>query len=83
MYNVMIRINTAVCYMKVLRVNPKNSHHKEHTFSCFFNSVSIFEDECLTELIVIISTMYQVTFMLYTFKLIRACVSYVSIKLKH
>lgn len=56
MYNVMIIINTAVCYMKVLRVNPKNSHHKEHIFSCFFNSVSIFEDECFTELIVIITS---------------------------
>ena len=54
MYNVMIIINTAVCYMKVLRVNPKNSHHKENIFSYFFNSVSIFDDGYFTELIVII-----------------------------
>ena len=57
MYNVMIVINTAICYAKVLRVNPKNSHHKENIFSYFFNSVSIFDDGCLTELIVIITSL--------------------------
>ena len=56
MYNVMIVINTAICYSKVLRVNPKNSHHKENIFSYFFNSVSIFDDGCFTELIVIITS---------------------------
>ena len=57
MYNVMIVINTAICYVKVLRVNPKNSHHKENISSYFFNPVSIFDDGCLTELIVIITSL--------------------------
>ena len=34
MYNLINAIDKAVCYIwKLLRVNPKSSHHKENIFS--------------------------------------------------
>ena len=41
-YNMTNIMNTATCYtLKLLRVNPKSSHHKAEIFFCFFNFVSI------------------------------------------
>ena len=36
MYNMTNIINTAVCYICKLRVNPKSSHHKEKKFFSFY-----------------------------------------------
>ena len=39
-------VNTALCYIwKLLRVNPRSSHHKENFFF-LFNFVSLWDDGC-------------------------------------
>ena len=38
--------------MRVVKsINPKSSQHKEKFFFCFFNSVSVWDDECSLNLL--------------------------------
>lgn len=39
-------INSTVCYIQKLRVNPKSFDHKEKFIFLFFNFISIWDDGC-------------------------------------